>query len=76
MTAPMESTAPDPVDPQDRRMYEMGFYEGIRTALSVLDSKGYNRGLKTLKRMLENSRSRRPGSTLDMGGNDKTRNEA
>ncbi len=64
------------VDTPDRRMYEMGFNEGIRTALNLVEMKGYDRALKALKRMLENSQSRPPEILRDQGGHDTTRTEA
>jgi hypothetical protein len=64
------------VDTPDLRMYEMGFNEGIRTALNIFESKGYDRALKALKRMLENSQSRPPEILRDQGGHDTTRTEA
>ena len=64
------------VDTPDLRMYEMGFNEGIRTALYLVEVKGYDRALKARKRMLENSQSRPPQSLPDKGGHDTTRTEA
>jgi hypothetical protein len=61
------------VDTPDRRMYEMGFNEGIRTALNIFESKGYDRALKALKRMLENSQSRPPEILQDQEGHDTSK---
>lgn len=42
------------VDQPDQRFYEIGFSEGIRTAITLMRTRGYDRALKALERMLEN----------------------
>jgi|GEM_PF-2690477 hypothetical protein len=61
------------VDQQDPRVKGTGFGESIRTAVSVLEVRGYGRALKTLRRMLENSQSRPPRSSQDTGGHDTSK---
>ncbi|MHB1811264.1 MAG: hypothetical protein ACYCPR_02480 [Thermoplasmataceae archaeon] len=39
------------VDTPDLRMYEMGFNEGIRTALNLVEMKGYDRALKASRNL-------------------------
>jgi hypothetical protein len=53
-------------------LYEEGFREGIQTALSVIETRGYDRALKTLRKILENSQSRPPRSSQESGGHDTT----
>jgi hypothetical protein len=38
--------------------YELGFAEGIRTAIGILRTREYGRALKALERILEKSQSR------------------
>ncbi|OWP55331.1 MAG: hypothetical protein B2I17_10065 [Thermoplasmatales archaeon B_DKE] len=58
---------------QDPRMYEIGFREGIRTAMNLFQTRGYDRALKALERILEESQSRHPGSSINAGGPDTSK---
>ncbi|MCL4444144.1 MAG: hypothetical protein M1468_01095 [Candidatus Thermoplasmatota archaeon] len=64
------------VDQPDQRFYEIGFSEGIRTAITLMRTRGYDRALKALERMLENSQSRPPASMIETRGHDTTNMEA
>ena len=64
------------VDQPDQRFYEIGFSEGISTAITLMRTRGYDRALKALERMLENSKSRPPNSSQDREGHDAANMEA
>ncbi len=64
------------VDQPDRRFYEIGFSEGISTAITLMRTRGYDRALKALERMLENSKSRPSEFLQDREGHDTANMEA
>ena len=55
---------------KNQDLYSKGFNEGIRTAIVILKSKGYDRTLSILNKMLEVSQSRPPEILQDRGGHD------
>lgn len=58
---------------KNQDLYSKGFNEGIRTAIVILKSKGYDRTLSILNRMLEISQSRPSEILQDQEGHDTSK---